>query len=53
MPVKLCSISNNLDKPKNNYLFMDQSDSDEEDETEFNDVPEVIIRIVELLILQT
>lgn len=33
-------IPNNLDKTEGDYLFMDQSDTDGEDKTEFDDVTE-------------
>ena len=35
-------ISNNLHGTEDDYLFIDQSDCDDEYETEFNDVPEGI-----------
>lgn len=37
--LKKCSMSDNLDGMENDYLCMNRSNSDGEDETEFNEVP--------------
>lgn len=39
---KKCGISNNLNGMEDDYLIMDQSNSDREDKAEIDDVPEDI-----------
>ncbi|GFW64794.1 DDE-1 domain-containing protein [Trichonephila clavipes] len=39
---KKCSISNSLDGTEDDYLFMEGSNSDGENDTDFDDVPEDI-----------
>ncbi|GFW90844.1 hypothetical protein TNCV_2418381 [Trichonephila clavipes] len=42
-PFKKCSISNSLDGTEDDYLFMEESNRDGENDTDFDDVPEDII----------
>ncbi|GFX93764.1 hypothetical protein TNCV_1589401 [Trichonephila clavipes] len=39
---KKCSASNSLDGTEDDYLFMEESNSDGENDTDFDDVPEDI-----------
>ncbi|GFT97622.1 hypothetical protein TNCV_1034571 [Trichonephila clavipes] len=39
---KNCNISNSLDGTEDDYLFMEESNSDGENDTDFDDVPEDI-----------
>ncbi|GFT54143.1 hypothetical protein TNCV_3562791 [Trichonephila clavipes] len=36
---KICSTSNSLDGTEDDYLFMEESNSDGENDTDFDDVP--------------